>query len=139
MNFFSHLWNFSHLWSFFSFVNFHRRFIFVYSTSFRYLFVFEINFNYKKNFFSQIQFFFLFFSALTNVQSSRNEKHFERNAIIAFFRKNAIIEEKSGDFFCELKVLIFSFYVNDLSFIDNICCMLIKRRKNDVNAIALRC
>ena len=99
----------------------------------------KMNFNYKKNSFFQIQLFFLFSSALTNVQSFRNEKHFERNAIIVSFERNATVKEKNDDFFRELKTLIFSFHVNDSNFIDNICCTLIKHRKNDVNAIALRC
>ena len=98
-----------------------------------------MNFNYKKNFFFQIQFFFLFSSVLTNVQSFRNEKHLERSAIIVLFEKSATVKEKSDDFFRELKALIFSFHVNNLSFVDNICYTLMKRRKSDVDAIALRC
>ena len=120
-------------------MNFHRRFIFVHSTSFRHSFAFKINFNYKKNFFLQIQFFFLFFSALTNVQSSRNEKHFERSAIIVSFERSAIVKKRSDGFFYELKTLIFSFYVSGSSFADNIYYTLMKCRKNDVDAIALRC
>ena len=98
-----------------------------------------MNFNYKKNFFSQIQLSFLFSSALTDVQSLRNEKHFKRNAIIVFFEKNATVEEKNDGFFRELKTLIFSLHVSDSNFIDNICYTLMKRRKNDVDAIVLRC
>ena len=98
-----------------------------------------MNFNYKKNFFSQIQFSFLFSSALTSVQSSRNEKHFRKSAIIVFFERSAIVKKKSGDFFRELKALIFSFHVNDLNFVDDICYTLMKRRKDDVDAIVLRC
>ena len=135
-----HLWIFfSHLWIFSSSVNFHKRFIFVHPTSFRHSPAPEVNFNYKKNFSSQIQFFFLFSSALTNVQLFRNEKHLERNAIIAFFKKSATVKKKSGDFSRELKTLIFSFHVNDSSFVDDIYYTLMKRRKNDVDAIALRC
>ena len=115
---------------FFSFINFYKRFIFVHSTSFRHSFAFKMNFNYKKNFSFQIQFFFFFSLTLTNVQSFRNEKHFE---------KSAIIKERNDDFFRKLKTLIFSFHVNDLNFINNICCTLMKRHKNGVNAIALRC
>ena len=137
--FFSHLWIFFHLWFFFSFMNFYRRFIFVHPTSFRHSFAFEINFNYKKSFSSQIQFFFLFFSALTNVQSPRNKEHFEKNAIIVSFKKSAIVKERNEDFSRELKTLIFSFHVNDSSFVNNICCTLMKRYKNDVDAIALQC
>ena len=98
-----------------------------------------MNFNYKKSFFFQIQFFFLFSSTLTSVQSSQNEKHFEKNAIIVSFEKSAIVKEKSGDSSRELKTLIFSFHVNNLSFADNICYTLMKRRKNDIDAIILRC
>ena len=76
---------------------------------------------------------------LTSVQSSRNEKYFERSAIIVAFERSATVEEKSDDFFRELKALIFSFHVNDSSFIDDIYYTLMKRRKNDVNAIVLRC
>ena len=120
-------------------MNFHKRFIFVHSTLFCHSFVFEMNFNYKKSFFLQIQFFFLFSSTLTGVQSLRNEKHFEKNATIASFERNAIDRKKSDDFFRELKILIFSLHINDLNFINDICYTLIKRRKNDVDAIALRC
>ena len=98
-----------------------------------------MNFNYKKNFFFQIQFFFLFSSALTNVQSSRNKKHLKRSAIIVAFERNAIVEKKNDDFSRELKALIFSLHVNDSNFVDDIYYTLIKRRKNDVNAIVLRC
>ena len=98
-----------------------------------------MNFNYKKNFFSQIQFFFLFSSALTGVQLSQNEKHFEKSAIIVFFERNATVKEESDDFFRELKTLIFSFHVNDLNFVDNIYYTLMKCCKNDVDAIALQC
>ena len=98
-----------------------------------------MNFNYKKNFSFQIQFFFFFSSALTSVQSSRNEEHFERNAIIVFFERSATVKEENDDFFCELKILIFPLHVNDSNFIDNICYTLMKRRKSDVDAIALRC
>ena len=139
VNFFSHLWIFLHLWFFSLLVNFHRRFIFVHSTSFRHSFVFEMNFNYKKNFFLQIQFFFFFSSALTNVQSFWNEEHFERSAIIVFLEKSAIVKRRSDDFFRELKTLIFLLYVNGSRFIDNIYCTLMKCCKNDVDAIVLRC
>ena len=98
-----------------------------------------MNFNYKKGFFSQIQFFFFFSSALTGVQLLQDEKHFEKNAIIVSFERSAIVKERSDDFFRKLKTLIFSFYVNDSNFADNICYTLIKRRKNDVDAITLRC
>ena len=120
-------------------MNFYRRFISVHSTSFRHSLVSEMNFNYKKNFFFQIQFFFFFSSALTSVQSSQNKKHFEKSAIIVFFERSAIVKKESGDFSRELKILIFLFHVNGSSFIDDICCTLIKRCKNDVDAIALRC
>ena len=139
MNFFLHLWISSHLWFFSSSVNFHRQFIFVHPTSFRHSFASEMNFNYKKNFFLQIQFFFLFSSALTSVQLLRDKKHPEKSAIIASFERNAIVKEKSDNSFRELKALIFSFYVNDSSFVDDICCTLMKHHKNDVDAIALRC
>ena len=76
---------------------------------------------------------------MTNVQSFRNEKHFEKSAIIVSFERNATVKKESDDFFRELKTLIFSFHVNDSNFVDNICCTLIKRRKNDVNVIILRC
>ena len=98
-----------------------------------------MNFNYKKNFFLQIQFFFLFFSALTSVQSSRNEKHFEKNAIIAFLERNATVKKRNDDFSHELKTLIFSFHMNDLNFVDDICCTLIKHYKNKIDVIVLRC
>ena len=120
-------------------MNFHRRFIFIHPTSFRHLFVSEINFNYKKNFFLQIQFFFFFSSALTNVQSSQNEKHFKRSAIIISFERSAIVRKRNDDFFRELKALIFSFHVNDSNFIDDIYYTLMKRRKSDVNTIVLWC
>ena len=123
---------------FFSFVNFHRRFIFVHPTSSRHSFTSEMNSNYKKNFFSQIQLFFLFSLALTDVQSFWNEKHFERSTIIASFERSAIVKKENGDFFRELKILIFSFHVNDSNFIDDICYTLIKCRKSDVDAIVLR-
>ena len=74
-----------------------------------------------------------------SVQSSQNEKYFERNAIIVSFERSAIVKKKSDDFSRELKTLIFSFHVNDLNFINNICYTLIKCCKNDVDAIALRC
>ena len=99
----------------------------------------KMNFNYKKNSFFQIQLFFLFSSALTNVQSFRNEKHFERNAIIVSFERNAIVKKKNDDFFHELKTLIFLFYMNNLNFVNNIYYTLIKRCKNDIDAIILRC
>ena len=76
---------------------------------------------------------------LTNVQSPQNEEHLKKNAIIAFFEKNATVKEKSDDFFRKLKALIFSLHVNDSNFIDDIYCTLMKRCKNDVDAIALRC
>ena len=96
-----------------------------------------MNFNYKKNFFFQIQFFFLFSSALTSVQSFQNEEHFERSAIIASFKRNATVRKKSDDFFRELETLIFSFHVNDSSFVDDICYTLMKHRKSKIDAIAL--
>ena len=133
-----HLWIFLHLWFFSSSVNFHKRFIFVHSTSFRHSFASKMNFNYKKNFSSQIQFFF-FSLTLTGVQSLWNEKHFERSAIIASLEKSAIVKEESGDFSRELKTLIFLLHVNDSNFVDNICCTLMKCRKNDVDTIVLRC
>ena len=98
-----------------------------------------MNFNYNKDFSFQIQFFFLFSSALTGVQSPRNEKHFEKSAIIVSFERSATVKKRSGDFFRELKTLIFSFHVNDLSFVNDICYTLMKRRKNDVDTIVLRC
>ena len=76
---------------------------------------------------------------MTDVQSFRNEKHFERSAIIASFERNVIIKEKNDDFFRELKTLIFSLHINDLNFIDDIYYTLMKRRKNNVDAIVLRC
>ena len=76
---------------------------------------------------------------LTSVQSFRNEKHLRKSAIIALFERSAIIKKESDDFFCELKALIFSFHVNDSNFINNIYYTLMKRRKNNVNAIVLRC
>ena len=118
-------------------MNFHRQFIFVHSTSFRHSLVSEVNFNYKKNFFFQIQFFF--FSTLTDVQSSRNKKHFERSAIIVLFEKSAIVRKKNNDFSRELKALIFSFHMNNLNFVDDIYYTLMRRCKSEIDAIALRC
>ena len=137
--FFSHLWISPHLWFFSSPVNFHRRFTFVHPTSSRHSPALEVDSNYKKNFFPQIQLFFLFSSALTGVQSLRNEEHPKKNAIIVSFERSATVKEGSGDFFRELKALIFSLHVNGSSFVDDIYYTLMRRRKDDVDAIALRC
>ena len=134
-----HLWISPHLWFFSSFMNFYKQFIFVHPTSFRHSSASEMNFNYKKNFFFQIQLFFLFSSALTSVQSLQNEKHFERNATIVSFERSATVKKKSGDFFRELKTLIFSLHVNDSNFVNDIYYTLMKRRKNNVDAIVLQC
>ena len=74
-----------------------------------------------------------------SVQSFRNEKYLEKSAIIVFFERSATVKKKNDDFFRELKTLIFSFHVNDLNFIDDIYYILMKCRKNDVDAIILRC
>ena len=132
---FSHLWIFSPLWIFFidesfSFIKCY----FVIHSFLKWIFVI------KKTFFFNFNFFFFFLQRWRMFNCFEiNCGSFRKKRDYCFFRKNAIVKKESDDFSRELKTLIFSLYINDLNFIDNIYYTLMRRHKSDVDVIILSC